>query len=197
MRMHPTLTCLVLAAILVPLAGCAPVVVGGAAATGIVLQDRRTAGTIIDDEAVELKAAARIAKDPELHNGHVSVTSFNGIVLLSGQAPTEEAKARATEIVRRIPKVRRVYNELAVAAPNSMMVRTSDTLLTAKVKTRLFKVKGPGLEKFSPLRVKVVTENGTVYLMGLVRHREADAATEAARRIKGVQRVVRLFEYLD
>ena len=176
--------------------GCAPVVVGGAAATATIAHDRRTAGTILEDQSIELKAFDLISKDPELSKqAHINVTSYNMIVLLSGETPTEAMRARAEELVRGIEKVRRVYNELTVAAPSSMMTRSSDSLITAQVKTSLFSIKDiPG---FDPTRVKVVTENGTVYLMGLVRRVEGDAAAETARQVKGVQRVVKLFEYID
>ena len=177
--------------------GCAPaVVVGGAAATASIVHDRRTAGTILEDQAIELKALDLIRKDPELgKQAHINVTSYNMIVLLSGETPTEAMRARAEQIVRGIEKVRRVYNELTVAAPSSMMTRSSDSLITAQVKTALFGTRD--LPGFNPNHVKVVTENGTVYLMGLVRRAEGNAAAEAARQVKGVQRVVKLFEYID
>ncbi len=176
--------------------GCAPVVVGGAATGAAVAHDRRTAGTVLEDQSIELKALARLREDPEIRDqAHINVTSYNLIVLLTGETPTEAMRHRAAEIVRGIDRVRQVHNELRVAAPSSMMSRSSDTLITAKVKTALFGVKG--VEGFDPTRVKVVTENGTVYLMGLVRRVEADAAAEAARTVSGVQRVVKLFEYLD
>ncbi len=177
--------------------GCTPVVVGGTAvATAEVVHDRRTAGTIIEDQAIELKAYRAIRKDKELASqSHISVTSYNMNVLLTGETPTEELRQRAAEIVRRIPKVRRVYNELAVAGPSSLTSRSNDALITAKVKLALFKIKG--LEDFDPTRVKVVTERGNVYLMGLLTHREAEAVAEAARRVSGVQRVIKLFEYID
>ncbi|WJW74833.1 BON domain-containing protein [Thiohalobacter sp. IOR34] len=179
------------------LAGCTPAVVGTTAATGAtVAHDRRTAGTFIEDQSIELKALIALRKDPQLRDqAHLNVTSYNMIVLLSGEAPSETLRQRAADIVRGIDRVRKVHNELKVAAPSSMMSRSSDTLITAKVKVGLFSIKDvPG---FDPTRVKVVTENGTVYLMGLVRRVEGDAAAEAARRVSGVQRVVKLFEYLD
>ena len=179
------------------LTGCAPLVVGGAAATtATVVHDRRTAGTIIEDQAIELKAARAIRRDKELASqSHINVTSYNMVVLLSGETPTEALRQRAVEIVRRIPKVRRVYNELAVAGPSSLTSRSNDALITAKVKLALFHIKG--LEGFDPTRVKVVTERGNVYLMGLLTHREAESVAEAARRVSGVQRVIKLFEYID
>ncbi|MDH3560245.1 MAG: BON domain-containing protein [Gammaproteobacteria bacterium] len=176
--------------------GCAPVVVGGAATGAAAIQDRRTVGSFIDDEGVELKTRTAIFNDKELNSQiHINITSYNGIVLLSGEAPTEELRARAESITRGIEKVRLVHNEMTVAAPSSIMTRSSDTLITSKVKTSLFGIKG--LEGFNPTRVKVVTENGTVYLMGMLFRNEAAAVTERARQVSGVQRVVKLFEYLD
>jgi osmotically-inducible protein OsmY len=176
--------------------GCAPVVVGGAAAGGAAVYDRRTVGTFVDDEGIELKTRMAIFNEQELNRQiHINITSFNGIVLLSGEAPTSELRTRAESITRGIEKVRLVHNEMSIAAPSSMMTRSSDTLITGKVKTSLFGIKG--LEGFNPTRVKVVTENGTVYLMGMLYRNEAAAVTEKARQVSGVQRVVKLFEYLD
>jgi len=176
--------------------GCTPVVVGGAAAGGAAVYDRRTVGSFVDDEGVELKTRMAIFNDKELNSQiHINITSFNGIVLLSGEAPTAEFRARAENITRGIEKVRLVHNEMSIAAPSSLMTRSSDTLITGKVKTSLFGIKG--LEGFNPIRVKVVTENGTVYLMGMLYRSEAAAVTEKARQVSGVQRVVKLFEYLD
>jgi osmotically-inducible protein OsmY len=176
--------------------GCAPVVVGGAAAGGAAVYDRRTVGSFVDDEGVELKTRMAIFNDKDLNSQiHINITSFNGIVLLSGEAPTAELRARAENITRGVEKVRLVHNEMSIAAPSSIMTRSSDTLITGKVKTSMFGIKG--LEGFSPTRVKVVTENGTVYLMGMVYRTEAAAVTEKARQVSGVQRVVKLFEDLD
>ncbi len=176
--------------------GCAPVVVGGAATGAAAVQDRRTVGSFIDDEGVELKTRMAIINDKDLNSQiHINITSYNGIVLLSGEAPTEELRARAESITRGVEKVRLIHNEMTIAAPSSMMTRSSDTLITSKVKTSLFGIKG--LEGFNPTRVKVVTENGTVYLMGMLYRNEAAAVTERVRQVGGVQRVVKLFEYLD
>jgi osmotically-inducible protein OsmY len=176
------------------LQACAPVVVGGAAATGTAVAiDRRTAGTMVDDQAVELKTLDAILSDKDLYEQtHISSTSFNGLVLLTGQAPRAELRERAERIVGAYPEVRRVVNEITLSAPNSVMTRTSDTWITTKVKTLMFAEKN-----FNANNVKVVTENGTVYLMGLVRRAESDKAVAIARQVKGVQRVVKVFEYLD
>lgn len=184
------------AAALALVQGCAPALIGGAATGATVAHDRRTAGTFIEDQAIELKAKAALGDDPELRaQAHLNVTSINMVVLLSGEAPSEALRQRAGELVSKVERVRRVHNEVQVAAPSSMMTRSSDTLITARVKTALFGIKG--LEDFDPTRVKVVTENGTVFLMGLLTRAEADATARTASRVGGVQRVVKLFEYQD
>lgn len=179
---------------LVLLQGCAPVVATGAVATGVIVaKDPRTTGTMIDDKGVQFKASSTINEDETLGGQvHINVTSYNGVVLLSGETPTAEMRVRAEQLVQGVEKVRRVYNEITVAAPSSGLTRSSDTLITTKVKTRMLTEKD-----FDSGRVKVVTENGTVYLMGLLSEREAAVATEISRSVSGVQRVVRLFEYTD
>lgn len=175
---------------------CAPVIVGGAAATTASLaHDRRTTGSVVEDKAIKARVIKAISEDKELDdNSHINVAVFNGWVLLSGETPTSALKTRAGDLVRKQEKVRRVYNELAIAAPSSMMTRSSDSWITTKVKSSLV---GLDIDGFDPTRVKVVTENGTVFLMGLVYRAEADAAVTAAQQVSGVQRVVKLFEYLD
>ena len=180
---------------LMVLSGCAPVVVGGAATTVGVAHDRRTSGSVIEDQAIEMRIYNRLSEDPEINKqAHINVTSYDGIVLLSGEAPSEALRTQAGQIARDAEKVRRVHNEIQIAAPSSMMTRSSDSWITAKVKSSLFGIK---IEGFDPTRVKVVTENGTVYLLGLVYHAEAEAAVAEAQKVSGVQRVVKLFEYLD
>ncbi len=176
--------------------GCVPlVVVGGAAATASVVHDRRTTGSIVEDQAIELRVINGLAKDKELSNqSHINITSYDYIVLLSGETPSEAFRTRAGEIARAQKEVRRVHNELVIAAPSSIMTRSSDSLITSKVKSALFKVKA---EDFDPTRVKVVTENGTVFLMGLLHRQEASEVTEQARKISGVQRIVTLYRYMD
>lgn len=193
MQRSQTLTIVALAVLL---QACAPLLVGGAATGASVAHDRRTAGSVVEDQAIEMKAATELNAQPELkRQGHINVTSFNMIVLVSGEAPTEALRQRAGEVIGRIEKVRRVHNEVVVAAPSALMSRTSDSLITAKVKTSLFNVKG--YESFDPTRVKVVTENGTVFLMGILTRAEGAATALAASKVGGVQRVVKLFEYLD
>jgi osmotically-inducible protein OsmY len=170
---------------------CAPLVLGGAAATGVmVAEDRRTVGTITEDQGIELRAASRIRD--RVRDAHINVTSYNRMVLLTGEVPDAAAKTTAEKIARAVDNVRGVYNELQVAGNSSMTARANDSYLTSKVKARFVDSR-----KFSALHVKVVTESNVVYLMGLVNRREANDATEIARTTGGVQKVVRVFEYLD
>ena len=172
--------------------GCAPLVIGGAAATGVAVgEDRRTVGTMTEDQTIESKASSRIG-DGLKGNVHVNITSYNGIVLLTGEVPDAASKDQAGRIAQGVEKVRSVYNELAVAPVTPMSVRTNDSVTTSKVKARF--VDG---QKFNPLHVKVVTENSVVYLLGLVKKQEAADATEITRTTSGVNKVVRLFEYID
>lgn len=173
------------------LSACAPAVVGGAAATGIVAADRRTSGSFVEDEAIEWKARTQIN---EALRGkiNVSVTSFNRHVLLTGEAINEETRSRAEAIVRELQNVRGVTNELIIAGASSLASRSNDTLITSKVKAQM--LKDP---RFAAQHVKVVTENSVVYLMGLVTRQEADDAVDVARSVAGVQKVVKVFEYLN
>jgi osmotically-inducible protein OsmY len=194
--MHFFRTLLAVALLTSLLGGCAAVVVTGAATGANAAHDRRTIGAYIDDEGIELKALLAITEDKEVYKQvHINVISVNGVVLLVGQAPTEELRMKIEDLTREIEKVRVVHNEITIAAPNSYMTRSSDSLITAKVKGSLFGIKGQ--EGFDPTRVKVVTENGIVYLMGILYRSEADAVATRASRVSGVQKVVKLFEYLD
>ncbi len=189
---------LLLAGSLALLPGCAALVGTGAmGAAGVAsvatATDRRSAGTVVDDEVIELKALAALRRNDEISpNSHVNATSYNGILLLTGETLNDDTRRQITKLVENIDKVRRVHNELAVAAPSSMLSRSSDSVITAKIKTAL------GRHSFEiAARTKVVTENGVVYLMGVVRRSEADVSTNIARKIGGVQRVVKLFEYIE
>ncbi len=188
MRKLFTVTCI---ALLPALSGCMAVAVGGAAATGVmVAEDRRTVGTITEDQGIEFKAASRI--DEKVKDAHVNVTSYNRAVLLTGEVPSAAAKADAERVARAVENVRSVFNELQVSGNSSLQARTNDAVLTSKVKARFVDA-----GKFSPVHVKVVTENGIVYLLGLVKRQEAADATEIARTTGGVRKVVRTLEYLD
>jgi osmotically-inducible protein OsmY len=179
--------------LLLSLTACAPVVLVGVAAGGtgaIAAEDRRTTGTQIEDRSIEVKASARISERfPD--QVHVTVSSFNRNVLLTGEAPTSAAKADIEKIVTGVDNVHGVVNEIAVAGVSSMGTRANDAFLTSRIKAAYLTA-----QKFYPGHIKVVTDSGVVYLMGMVLRREADDATEIARSISGVQKVVRVFEYV-
>jgi len=178
------------------LQGCAGAVIGGAATGAAAAHDRRTVGTFVDDEVIEVKATSRLFSDKEIFdNTHINITSYNNIILLSGEAPTDTLKSKAESLISSIPKVRKIHNEIVIAAPSSLLTRSSDSWITAKVKTNLFQVKDT--PDFDPTRIKVISENGTVFLMGIVTRAEADIVIGASRTVSGVQRVVKLFEYLN
>jgi osmotically-inducible protein OsmY len=173
------------------LQGCVPIVIGAAVGgTAMVATDRRTTGTQVDDELIEDKIALNI-RERFKGDFHVNVTSYSGIVLLTGEVPAETAKADIAELARTTPKVRAVQNELVVGAVTDLGSRSNDTLITSKVKTRFVEA-----NKFQINHVKVVTERGVVYLMGVVRRDEGDAAAEIASTTSGAQRVVKVFEYV-
>ena len=179
--------------LLLLLQACVPVVIGGAATGAGAAHDRRTLGAIIDDENIELKAGASIGLDADLKNlVHVNVTSMNGIVLLTGEAATTEARDQVLTHVRAVNGVRRITNELRIAEPSSFGSRSKDSLITSAVKSRFLVTKS-----LDPTRVKVVTETSVVYLMGLVTHAEGDLAVDRAATIEGVERIVKVFEYID
>jgi osmotically-inducible protein OsmY len=157
-----------------------------------VLPDRRDTNTIVKDENIESKATNILYGDTSINKKiHVNVTSFNGIVLLSGEALSEELRQKVIDIVRNIPDVRRVHSELVVADLTSFEARSGDSWITSKVKSQLMKNK-----QLEANFIKVVTENDIVYLMGLVTEKEAAVAAEVARNVTGVQSVVTMFEYI-
>lgn len=180
----------ILVAALPLLGGCAAAVIGGAATGVLVAADRRTVGTVTEDQAIELKSSSRVGE--RVKDAHINYTSFNRVVLLSGEVPNAQAREDAERIVRGVESVRGVHNELQVAGNSAMSARTNDSFITSKVKARF--VDG---RKFNPVHVKVVTEGSVVYLLGMVNRAEGDAATDIARTTSGVQKVVRLFEFLD
>jgi osmotically-inducible protein OsmY len=181
------------------LSGCAGLLFGGAAATGVnAIHDRRTTGTMLDDQNIELHSYVTFRKTEKLastERANINVTSYNNAVLLSGEVTTPDLRQLAEDKVRHISKVRFIHNELAVGQLSSLQSRATDTIITAAVKASLFKI--GDIPNFDPTRVKVVTERGTVYLFGLLTAQEAEAVTETVRRVNGVQQVVKLFEYID
>lgn len=182
-----------LLAIIALLQGCAAAVVGGVLTAGVVAHDRRSVGSFIDDQAVEMKAHGLVVQDKAIKDqARIDVTSLNGIVLLTGEAATPEVRDQILGQVRTIPSIRRINNEIRIAPPSAGTDRASDGWITTKVKTKLLSNR-----QISAGHVKVVTSNNVVYLMGLVTQTEGQAAAEEARTVTGVQRVVKLFEYLD
>jgi osmotically-inducible protein OsmY len=176
------------------LQGCAAILVGGTAVTATAVHDRRTLGVFIEDQSIEFKAKERLAADTEIkNNSKISITSYNLVVLMTGQANNETLKARAERIVAAVDRVRRVVNEVELGSHASLGERSRDTALTSEVKLRMSQIEITG---FDPTRVKVVSERGVVYLMGLLTRDEADAVVEMARHVAGVRRVVKVFEYL-
>jgi osmotically-inducible protein OsmY len=181
----------ILLALLLPaLAGCFGVAVVGMGAGALMLSDRRPSETYVTDQGIELRASNSISE--KYHDRvHVNVTSYNRTVLITGEVPDAASKADIEQIVAGKPNVKATQNELKISGLSALGGRSNDSLITSKVKGRFI-----DYGKFSANVVKVVTENGTVYLMGLVTEREADAATQIARETSGVLSVVRLFEYL-
>lgn len=153
----------------------------------------RSFGRFIDDEIIETYVGANLLKaDPGYEAAHLSVVSFNGIVLLVGQVKSEQLLNEASSIASQVRNVKRVHNELTVSGPISIPARTNDTWLKTKIKSSMLATKG-----INPLEVKVVVENGVVYLMGLVDKPQADLAVRIARQTYGVQKIVKVFEYTN
>ena len=173
------------------LAGCAPIILGGAAMGTLVATDRRTSGAQLEDEGIELRAAGRI-RENLADRAHVSVTSYNRQVLLSGEVPSAQDRQLVEQIVSRVENVRSIVNELAVLGNSTLVQRSSDALTTGKVKAAMVDAKDLFANSF-----KVVTERGTTYLMGRVTQREANRATELTRSTSGVQKVVRVLEIIS
>jgi osmotically-inducible protein OsmY len=179
-----------LAAFGATLSGCVPLVVGGAAMSAMVATDRRTSGAQLEDEGIELRGGARL-RDSFGDRAHINITSYNRQVLLTGEVPTDAAKQQAEQVISRVENVKTIVNELTVAGNSTLVQRSSDVLITGKVKASLVDAKDLYAGAF-----KVVTERGTVFLMGRVTQQEADRATAIARQVDGVQRVVRIFEVI-
>ena len=174
------------------LGGCAPLLLGGAmVGTALSVSDRRSSGAQLEDEAIELKSIGRLS-DALGGRGHINVTSFNRTVLITGEVPSEADRVAAEQVMARIDNVRATVNELAVMGSSSLTARSSDTIITSKVKAAYIDAKD-----IQANAVKVVAERGTVFLMGRVSEREANRATELARGVGGVGKVVRVFEILS
>lgn len=187
---RPLATALLCGAMLTSLTGCIELMVGGAVMGGVAAADRRTLGAQTEDKAIAVKGEAKL---PGLVGdaGHVNVNSFNRNVLLSGEVRDEAMRQSVEREIRNIPGVEGVTNELVIAGPASYTSRSNDALITTKVKASLVDMKTISAASF-----KVVTENGTVYLMGRVTQREGTVAADVARSVSGVQKVVKLFDYI-
>ncbi|SDO18371.1 Osmotically-inducible protein OsmY, contains BON domain [Janthinobacterium sp. OK676] len=188
---RPLATALLCGAMLTSLTGCIELMVGGAVMGGVAAADRRTLGAQTEDKSIALKGESRI---PSVVGdvGHVNVTSFNRRVLLTGEVRDEAMKNAVEREVRNIEGVESVANELIIAGPASYTSRSNDALITGKVKASLVDMKTISAASF-----KVVTENGTVFLMGRVTQREGTVASDVARGVSGVQKVVKLFDYIS
>lgn len=173
------------------LTGCFPVIMGGAVMSGFVATDRRTSGAQLEDEGIELRASSRI-RDNLGDRVHVNVTSYNRRVLLTGEVPSAQDRQLVEQVVTRVDNVQSVVNELVVLGTSTLTQRSSDSLVTGRVKAGFVDAKDLFANAY-----KVVTERGTVYLMGRVTQREADRATDIARATSGVQKVVRVFEIIS
>jgi osmotically-inducible protein OsmY len=175
------------------LSGCGAAVVTTAAQGATIMHDRRTAGTIVEDKAIEMRASHELHINPSLKDdARIKIVSYNRRVLILGQVPSSQRRAEIEDLAKNLDEVVKVYNELEVSEPRSLTAASHDSWLTTKVKANAF-----GDVNVDPIRIRVYTENGTVYLMGLVTREEADFATENVRNIDGVERVVRVFDYLD
>ena len=188
--LRPLSKAVLCAALLSSLAGCVAVVAGAAVSGAVATADRRTLGAQTEDKSITVKAEMRLANLGG-DAGHINIASFNRKVLITGEVPTAADKATAEREVRAIEGVQSVANELIVSGPASYTARSSDALVTTRVKASLVEMKTISAASF-----KVVTENGTVYLMGRVTQREGDVATEVTKSVVGVQKVVKLFEYI-
>lgn len=191
---HPlTTTALAAALVLATLGsmqGCVLLLGAGAVSGGLLLTDRRTSGTQLDDQSIELKSGPRV-RDAIGDNGHVNVTSYNRVVLITGEVGTADEKAKVEKAISEIQNVSTIDNELDVGFTSSISSRSNDTLITGKVKSALVDAKDVQANA-----IKVVTERQIVYLMGRVTEREAVRASDVARNVGGVVKVVRVFEIL-
>ena len=176
------------------LQGCAPAIVAGSAAgAATVATDKRSAGTIIDDQAIEFRLASKLQNDDDIaNNTNINVTSYNYTVLITGEAPSQELKDRATQYANEDENIKQVHNEINIREPLPFKARNYDTWLTTKIKTKLLTTKD-----INSFEVKVVTSNTTVYLLGLLNRQEADMVARTIAEVKGVSRIVKAFEYTD
>jgi len=174
------------------LQGCPAIIVGAAGGTALAVHDRRNSETILQDEKIESTASNKIYQDKQLNTKiHANVTSYNRVVLITGEVLSKDLREHVVDIVRNIPGVKVVHNELVVADLTPFSSRSNDSWITSKVKSKMLNAKD-----LDATRVKVVTENGAVFLMGLVTDKEAEIAVDIARNVKDVKRVVKIFEII-
>ena len=191
MSKRTRLIILLLAGLVITSQGCAGVVIAGGATAGAVANDRRSSGAFVDDEVIEWKIVNVLYEDEQINEQtHLNATSYNGVVLLTGEIPSEELRVKINQTIKDVQGVRQLHDETSIAAPSSMMSRSGDSWITSKVKTA-FLTDDTGMSSHT----KVVTDKGVVYLMGIVSPQEADKLTDIARRVGGVQKVVKVFEY--
>ncbi|MFA6409234.1 MAG: BON domain-containing protein [Gammaproteobacteria bacterium] len=177
------------------LQACVPaaLVAAGAAATGLIVYDSRSVATMSTDSDITYRAQAKVTSNQELADKtHISATSFNQVLLVVGQAPTEQLRDLAMSLMQKIPKVKHIYNEIAIAQPINMHQRSNDAWLTTKVKTALLEQKN-----LRSAQIKVLTEDSVVYMLGSVTHGQGDLAADAAKQVAGVRKVVKAFEYVS
>lgn len=174
--------------------GCVPLVATGVAGGALSIADRRSTGAQVDDQAIEFRVRSRFKDNFGAAHYHADVTSYNRRVLLTGQAVSEEIRNKMTQLARETPSVVAVTNEVKVGPIATIGTHTNDALVTSNVKAR-FVTSADG--RFSPNHVKVLTEDGTVYLMGIVTPAEGEAAAGIAQTTSGVGGVVKVFEYID
>lgn len=173
------------------ISGCIPAAfVAGATAGGAIIYDNRSVKTMAQDRETTIKSQYRI--DQQLQGTHISVATFNHIALLVGQAQNQDQIQTANNIVNAMPSIKRIYNEITIEPVTSTMQRSKDTWITTKTKTAMLAEKG-----LQSSQIKVVTENNTVYLMGLVTRTQGNLAAEVVSKVRGVQKVVKLFEYMN
>ena len=171
--------------------GCIAVFVAGAAAGGLVVYDRRTIKTTYEDQHISYLISNKVYEDNDMNkNAHIVVETFNHVVLLAGQVPSDDMRQRAQQYAESTPGIARVYNEITVSGLTSPLTRSSDAWITSKARALMLATKG-----LKSTQIKTVTENGTVYLMGVLSPDQAELAVNTVRRISGVQRVVKIFEY--
>jgi osmotically-inducible protein OsmY len=187
----PIILCSLIFALL--LQACLPAVfIAGAATGGVIIYDKRNPKVMVEDRDIVAKAQNIIDSDRELHaQTHVSVVAFNHIVLLVGQASNEQLRDKIINIVKELPKIKLIHNEITIENPISKSARTHDTWITAKVRTVLLAQKG-----LSTTQIKIVTENGIVYLLGMITREKADVVTSEIRQVAGIKKIVKLFEYI-